>query len=474
MKTKALYNTLIATIMAIACTTISSCTNDEFTNTLAEEPMPANIEFTQDECRYLANIQNGNSVTPQKAVEQIIEKSSDRLTRGENDLQEAGIIHKDEVIKAENDTLLPDTLAYCFESKRMGHRYIVSADNRTEQSLLAEFDITNESEETSDKGQNIKDIIRKGIANYVRSEIISYEQHKDSILNNLQEKLNLINLEDAASSTDNITRNLPIEDDDNYMVFEYDLTDWHKVAYKKPMITIHWDQNSPYNKNLENRYNIENFDIGCVPIAVVQILSYWKNPLYVKGELVNWENLTRYNIVTETFPGLCEDAANLMEEIYDGCESTHDNIGGISSINKARNYFITIGFYADEVQPFSSNAVYNSIEESRPVFIKGEGSDDTKHAWNIDGLYKEAKTIRKEIQAYDARKKKWKTVVSKDYTIYNTMFHHNWGRGKKYDGWLTSGCFDYMQTIINIPTRSSVPTSLEYNIGIITNIYPNN
>lgn len=37
-----------------------------------------------------------------------------------------------------------------------------------------------------------------------------------------------------------------------------------------------------------------------------------------------------------------------------------------------------------------------------------------------------------------------------------------------------SGCFDYMQTQLYLPTRSAAPSSYEYEVEMITNITPNN
>lgn len=192
--------------------------------------------------------------------------------------------------------------------------------------------------------------------------------------------------------------------------------------------------------------------------------------------MVDWENLTRYTHVRDIFPALCEEAADLVEAVYDGCQSeqAYNPDGGSSNINRARNYFLHIGFNADNIQPYSSSAVYQSLANLRPVFMRAENSNYAKHAWNIDGYYKETRTMRRIIRIYDERLEEWVPYQSYDYNIYQTYFHHNWGWGINCVGWLASGCFDYTQLTTAPSTRSATPYSYEYEIEIIPNIYPDN
>lgn len=468
---------ILAALLTAMCVTFYSCTDDSFVQTVEDEKAFL-LEFTPEESRYMLTEQKGNMVNPQEAINRVFEHLGTNMTRGENDLKEVGIIYKEEIGMSKRDTIIPDTLAYLFESKGQSKQFVVSADNRTRESLLAEYDYTETENDTSLTSITIKDIIRKGIANHVRNEILCYEQQKDSMLNEIQQKLNLMNQSDSSEVVRFTRQPYPHEGDPapEYQVTEYVLHDWHEVEYIAPMIYIRWDQNSPYNNNLANRFGISNYYVGCVPIAAVQIMSYWQKTLYVKNHLVDWENLTRYTHVRDIFPALCEEAADLVEAVYDGCQSeqAYNPDGGSSNINRARNYFLNIGFNADNIQPYSSSAVYQSLANLRPVFMRAENSNYAKHAWNIDGYYKETRTMRRIIRIYDERLEEWVPYQSYDYNIYQTYFHHNWGWGINCVGWLASGCFDYTQLTTAPSTRSATPYSYEYEIEIIPNIYPDN
>ena len=172
MKTGNLKVMLVALLTAM-CVTLYSCSDDSFVQTVEEEKAIP-LEFTPEESHYMVTMKKGNSVDPLEAMDKVLEHSGTKLTRGENDLENAGIIYKEEIGLSAKDTIMPDTLAYVFKSESQRRHYIVSADNRTHDSLLAEFDAMENENDSSQTSATIKDIIRKGIANHVRNEIISY------------------------------------------------------------------------------------------------------------------------------------------------------------------------------------------------------------------------------------------------------------------------------------------------------------
>lgn len=82
---------MLAVLLTAMCVTLFSCTDDCFVQTVEEEKAIP-VEFTPEESRYMVTMQKGNSVDPQEALDKVIEQSGTKLTRGENDLENAGII----------------------------------------------------------------------------------------------------------------------------------------------------------------------------------------------------------------------------------------------------------------------------------------------------------------------------------------------------------------------------------------------
>lgn len=114
---------MLAVLLTAMCVTLFSCTDDCFVQTVEEPEKAMPLEFTPEESRYMVTMQKGNSVDPQEALDKVIEQSGTKLTRGENDLENAGIIYKEEIGLSAKDSIMPDTLAYVFKSKNERKHY---------------------------------------------------------------------------------------------------------------------------------------------------------------------------------------------------------------------------------------------------------------------------------------------------------------------------------------------------------------
>ena len=417
----------------------------------------------------------GNSIAPQEALDKIISQYTDCQTRGDNDLREVGVIYKEEIGVAKNDTLIPDTLAYLFESRNLGKQYIVSADNRTQQSLLAEFDALTEGYEMSATEVTIMDIIRKGIANYVKNEVRSYEVRKDSILSEVWHKVQLFDLSDSAEYVTRQPYPTDYGPDDEYIIDEYTLIGWHEVAFKDALIPVKWHQDEPYNLAVKDTLSCGTVPTGCVATAVAQIMAYWKNPLTINGQQVDWNSLTETERILETNPVKSAKVAALMKGIFIGCNTIPGCDGSTSNVQSAKSYFQSIGFSTGDVQSYSSSVIYSSLVNSRPVLITGTNSEYDGHAWIIDGYQRKSETIRQVIYVYDRRRQEWIVLRTQDHVYYSTLYHYNWGwrYNSLFDGWFAENCFDYDDVIYTL-TRNASPSSYEYDVEIIPNIYPNN
>lgn len=452
--------------MAITCTTICSCTND-YSLSLEETQT---IEFSDKENLYIENLNKSNNVSTKEALDEILKKTN-TLTRGNNDLKTVGILYKEELGIEENDTLLPDTLAYFFESSGEGKRFIVSADNRTQQSILAEYNTGESDDDITETGETIRKIIRLNMANYIRSEIINYEAEKDSIMNEINSKLSKLVQEDVTrghvpdnGGDDDLGGSPTIEEEDEV------LEDWHEIAYKEPLINVAWDQELPYNKYIKDTLSCGTVPTGCVATAVAQLMARWHYPYYSPNTF--WLSITLNKTVRLDNETAVDRVASLLKTVFVGCHSIPGCDGSTSTLEDAVSFLTTIGYTCDEISSYNSSTIYSSVANGCPVLISGYNYQNEGHAWDIDGYRKEQKTIKRYIYKKNAN---GTLILIKTQIIkkYRTMFHHNWGRGDSYNGWLVDGCFNVDDSQRNI-TRSTSVNDFCNNIKISTNIHPFN
>ncbi len=474
MKTEK-FKRVLAAMFAAVCVIFCCCTDDRVVQSLKENEKAIPVEFTPEESHYMLTEQKGNSVNPQEAMERLLDCSRMAMTRGESDLKEVGVIYKEEIGNIANDTIFPDTLAYLFESKSQRKQFVVSADNRINESLLAEYERVGIEEDTTQTGLIIRDIIRKGIANQICNEIYIYEKQKDSILTGIQQKLALVSQHDSATVTRFTRRpSRPEGDPPAYQVIEEVVANWHEVAFRDEMIPVYWGQGAPYNWHIQNLANCpywSNIDTGCGSIAVAQLMAYWKNPLYVDNQLVDWDSLTMSSKISWSDSIRGNKVAALMKAICLGCNTSFGCDESSTDLELMLSYLESIGFNVGSIQPYSSSDIYQSLLNSRPVLITGLNCYGIGHGWNIDGYQRIEKTIRKKTYVYDEFLEGFRLISTTYQTNRSTLFHYNWGWNGYYNGWFDQDCFDRTTGILH-PTRSANEDSFEYDVEIVANICP--
>ena len=162
-----------------------------------------------------------------------------------------------------------------------------------------------------------------------------------------------------------------------------------------------------------------------------------------------------------------------MKAICIGCNTAFGYGESFSDIESAVSYLETINFNVGSIQSYSSSEIYQSLQNSRPVLITGYNCNYDGHAWNIDGYQRKAKTVRTKTYIYDEMLEGFRLISTVDHTYYSKLFHYNWGWNGNWNGWFAENCFDCTTRIMH-PTRNANEDSYEYNVEIVTNIYPNN
>ena len=207
----------------------------------------------------------------------------------------------------------------------------------------------------------------------------------------------------------------------------------------EPLITTHWDQDSPFNNMAPYVINSKDDTVrcvtGCVATAMAQLMNFYKYPDATiadipgytsrsnsfeidpipAGTTIDWDNMADTYDKNST-PAQCDAVAMLM--YLCGVSVRMDY--GVSSSGSSLSEYTLIKYFGYggharyvEKKNYSSlawfNLIYNELAEGYPMY-----SDGGSHAYVIDG--------------YDG----------------DNMFHFNWGWGPGSDGYyLLSSVSEY-------------------------------
>lgn len=207
-----------------------------------------------------------------------------------------------------------------------------------------------------------------------------------------------------------------------------------------PFLQTSWDQDGNGNGGGMdyNFYVPNNRALGCVTVAVGQIMRYFEYPLTYNWSIMpnNTSNAELSSFLAALRTDLCVDD--------DG--GTYDS--------NAKNTFRNYG-YSSSLNDHSATNVCASLHQKRPVYLSGDDlNHDVGHAWVCDGYYS-------TIGYYDYRLYiprvingvlydfiEWDAERLHDY-FGPILFHMNWGWGGSHDGYYLDNSIK-----INRPTSS--------------------
>jgi len=203
-----------------------------------------------------------------------------------------------------------------------------------------------------------------------------------------------------------------------------------------PLLTTKWKQKTPFNL-----YTPNNYDAGCVVIAVAQIMAYYGKPNTFKlaDDWVSWPSLrTVYPYSNPTNAGntFAQTQAGLLSKVLgnsNNCDVDYTATGSASNSTKAKHALENFGYHVTRRIGFGSidkNKTDEYIESSRPVYMEGTRSGGHGHAWVIDGMVG-------------------------DY------YHINWGWNGDCDGYYAKGTF-------NTSNRHSYDTTFDSGTAYTT------
>lgn len=225
------------------------------------------------------------------------------------------------------------------------------------------------------------------------------------------------------------------------------------------IIDCTWRQSSPFNAECYT-YDGQQALVGCVPLAVGQIMYYWGKNYTYEGRYYNWQQMrnVKKNNSCPTDTAAWSGVQHLLATL-----GNPDNINANYGVNSTGAYldgvpntFENFGYYSGgEFEDYNAINIYSYVEDG-PIMMAGfdhryvEIDEDGNpveiishfggHAWVIDQVL--------EVDVYP------RPGFIAQRRIY---CHCNWGWGGYRDGYFLTGVFD-----------SNNPTQIEINNGTLS------
>jgi len=479
--------------MCICCSIIFSCTKE------AVQAQPENLlDLTAEEISALETYVNGTVVSEDEVVATansimaFLDASS--LTKGPN-----RTISSITPISGTNTRTGEDTTtAYVVNFGENQGYAILSADRRTDDIFVVSdngnFDLSQlESDYNAGKVPSGALLLLSNIEQVAAAQIAASEAEQEQLVQSALEK---INAEDSTK-----TRRLdPFSDELPHVEVERDImpgstsmprtvtteTDWTNVSSGSipPMVTVTWAQNSdPYDRYtpaIDGQHALA----GCVPVAIGQLLSYWRYPTEM-----NWDAILQYPGIRVTFDttpdSVKDEVAHLLASIGTAVGAIYGLDMTGASPESIVPYMESIGCaFPGTFGSYDANLTLSSIYNGMPVIVTGFSYQTTHyvrilgitfagkptlsdgHAWVIDGAMRQSKTTT--VTDY-------KGNVVNTTTKYRTLFHCNFGWRGNGDGYYATDTFNEAAGPVTRAQWSVTEGSehyFQYDLNAVYNIQP--
>ncbi|MDE5710492.1 MAG: C10 family peptidase [Bacteroides sp.] len=221
------------------------------------------------------------------------------------------------------------------------------------------------------------------------------------------------------------------EDDVIYHIREFD-----ERTIINPLLTTNWTQGAPYNWKVKKA-------LGCVTVAVAQVMYHHRKPSYYK-----WSEINVNNDTTEVQGSFFKDLGERLGINYNTNNAS-------ANFGDAKRVLQGYGYSANEKGSCSSAEMLSALTANQPVCMGGQAAKDG-HAWVCDGYdcnyTKVVLTVYAPFGTYPDSNGLYATnpySPQRDYvggTSYSTLYYHmNWGWAGNYStSWNRAG--DYRAT----------------------------
>ena len=192
-----------------------------------------------------------------------------------------------------------------------------------------------------------------------------------------------------------------------------------------PMVSVRWHQRAPFGMLAPN------YLAGCTPIAIAQVMSYYKFPNSLNltypdaptplvtfdwNAIINHTGDHGYNC------NICLQCAYMLREIGHICQATYDATATGAWPRVA--FLNSLGYSDTQYANYSFSSIIESLNHQHPCIISSF-NDEVGHTWVIDGYY-EKTTISNTYRVAGLAREL--IEVTKDIDTY-LHFNYGWGTG---------------------------------------------
>lgn len=239
------------------------------------------------------------------------------------------------------------------------------------------------------------------------------------------------------------------------LLFEIDTTDrpypvcdeGHEtdIMVVRPLMQTAWNQTGDYNNRVPLSCGSDQAPVGCVPVAMGQIMKYYEHPYGY-----NWNSM--YNAIGG------DETSRLLFNIGTNINIRYDCSSSNAYVQTACvPGFAAFGYPSAIYADYDPAVVISELTIGHPVLLNGvriENGVQYGHAWVCDGY-------KRYQYCYPSYTEQGPSLEISHYIASMPMLHMNWGWGSVSDGWFTTDNFNATQTKI-----------YNYSRGMVYNIIP--
>ena len=255
---------------------------------------------------------------------------------------------------------------------------------------------------------------------------------------------------------------------DHYLVKDNDRIfygEWKTEYVKAPLLKTLWRQSGLYNDKVAKYCDADKDQspVGCVAVAVGQLLAYHKKPAVFKGRIMHWDDITKIDsgdMFSSIYSHNVGDNATFREDIQHLLAHLGDSdllameygciADGGSGSGRALEALHSLGYNNASLIDYSNGDFISEIRNNRPVYIEGYSYEISHtyttgwwfwkkshtrysykegHAWILDGYVLRK---RKVTEYYINCPSSEEVKIVNDEKI--ELIHNNFGWGGNLDG----------------------------------------
>lgn len=248
------------------------------------------------------------------------------------------------------------------------------------------------------------------------------------------------------------------------------------VSVSNPKLEVNWNQSWPENIYCPNKV------AGCVPVAIAQVLSYFKPELTINLTFdgrpcntlkINWDELLTHRQSTFfTNPtqreidnhmancsnnyGWHQNLAALIRQIGEWSKSSYKPYATSTQSNNA--WSTCNNLLPQQSKTYiSGTGFYNELTKGGIALISGVSGEEEGHAWVLDGTG----SIEYEYWTYYSYNPITGQYGSCDHNKTVSQYVHcNWGWGGQDNGYFHEGVFDTSKGVENL-TRTNYSSKIK-------------